>query len=346
MIAMSVTTDCFSAAGRAPLGDYHRPVLVQEVLEVLNPRPGQTVLDCTLGGGGHSEALLERGVSLIGVDQDPEALAYAAGRLSRFGKAFRGVRSNFGEVAEVLQSLGVCEVDGILMDLGVSSHQLDTPARGFSFQREGPLDMRMNPEGSIQASDLVNTASREQMERMFRDYGEEPMARRIAERLVKDRAVAPFRTTLDLARSVESAVPRRGKTHPATRVFQALRIAVNRELEVLERGLVSLHRLLRGGGRWAVITFHSLEDRIVKRFFQEHSVEQIDRPEWSNPQPNLECWFRKVTRKPQVATEEEQASNPRSRSAKLRVVERLGGGVDVVEREPCNARSRCLPKLI
>jgi 16S rRNA (cytosine1402-N4)-methyltransferase len=313
----------FNSAEALPSAGYHVPVLLREVLEAMSPAEGKTILDCTLGGGGHSEALLEAGARVIGVDQDPAAIEHATERLKRFGARFRAVRSSFGGVAGMLQSMGVMGLDGVLMDLGVSSHQLDTPGRGFSFQAEGPLDMRMDPEGPVRAVDLVNTASGEQLERIFRDYGEEPMARRIAGRIVRDRAVAPLSTTLDLARCVESVVPRRGKSHPATRVFQALRIAVNRELEVLERGLVALQRWLVAGGRFAVITFHSLEDRIVKRFFQEHSTVELDRPEWSAPRPNPECWFRKVTGKPLVASESEQRSNPRARSAKLRVVERL-----------------------
>jgi 16S rRNA (cytosine1402-N4)-methyltransferase len=233
------------------------------------------------------------------------------------------VRANFGQVGQVLGGLGVGLVDGFLLDLGVSSHQLDTPGRGFSFRFDGPLDMRMNPELPVTAADWVNTASSEQLERMFREYGEEPQARRIAQRLVKDRAVRPFLTTLELAEGVERVVPRRGRTHPATQVFQALRIAVNRELEVLEQTLAVLGGLLAPGGRLAVITFHSLEDRIVKQVFQRCSAPTLDRPEWPAPRRNPDCVYRKLTGKPSVAGAEEQRQNSRSRSAKLRVVERL-----------------------
>jgi 16S rRNA (cytosine1402-N4)-methyltransferase len=183
--------------------------------------------------------------------------------------------------------------------------------------------MRMNRSASVSARDLINTASAEQLERIFREYGEEPNARKIAQRLTRDRMVRPLASTFDLVRCIESVSPRRGKTHPATKVFQALRIAVNRELEVIPRGLDALADHLREGGRLAVITFHSLEDRIVKQHFQRHSAPTIDRPEWSGPRANPECIFKKVTGKPVVPGEGEQRMNPRSRSAKLRAVEKL-----------------------
>jgi 16S rRNA (cytosine1402-N4)-methyltransferase len=311
------------AVGLPGASEYHAPVLLSEVVAALNPAPGRLLVDCTLGGGGHSEAFLKAGAEVVGVDQDPEAIAFASARLAPFGSRFRALHASFGDALERLRELGVSAVDGVLMDLGVSSHQLDTPSRGFSFQADGPLDMRMNPQGLVSASDLVNTASAEQLERIFRQFGEEPQARRIASRLVRERAVRPFARTLELAQAVEAVVPRRGKAHPATRIFQALRIAVNRELEVLERGLESFGALLRPGGRFGVISFHSLEDRVVKQHFQRTSTPMLDRPEWSAPRPNPECIFKKWTGKPAVASAEEQAANPRSRSAKLRVVERL-----------------------
>jgi 16S rRNA (cytosine1402-N4)-methyltransferase len=304
--------------------EYHAPVLSQEVLEALLPVEGKQFVDCTLGGGGHSELLLNAGASVVGLDQDPDAVEYASARLSVFAEQFRAVRSNFGEVRAVLAALGIEAVDGFLLDLGVSSHQLDTAARGFSFQADGPLDMRMNPQGLVTAADLVNTAGASQLERIFKEYGEEPQARRIAARLVKDRLVRPFRTTLELAEAVEAVSPRRGRTHPATKVFQALRIAVNRELEVLAQVLEQLGGLLNPGGRLAVITFHSLEDRIVKQAFLKRSTPTLDRPEWTGPRENPECIFKKITTKPLIAKDLEQRINPRSRSAKLRVVERLG----------------------
>ena len=303
---------------------FHTPVLLKEVLEVLAPRAERTFVDGTLGGGGHSEALLEAGAQVIGIDQDPEALDFAKERrLHRYGEKFLPVRANFEDLGTVLDSLHIGEVDGVLLDLGVSSWQLDTAERGFSFQREGPLDMRMNPDRGMTAADLVNTASAAELARIFQVYGEEPNARRIASRLVSARTARPFQTTMQLALAVEEIVPRRGRIHPATRVFQALRMAVNRELEVLESVLGQAAARLRPGGRMAVITFHSLEDRMVKEFFKLRSTPELDRPEWPEPRPNPDYIFHALTRKPVVASAEEQQLNPRSRSAKLRAVEKI-----------------------
>jgi 16S rRNA (cytosine1402-N4)-methyltransferase len=321
MIEMAEPKKTLNDAGA--LSFYHRSVLLDEVLEMLLVAPGRTYLDGTLGGGGHSEALLEAGAIVVGVDQDEDALVHARKRLARFGERFMGVHASFGDVAEVLGAMGIHQLDGALLDLGVSSYQIDTPERGFSFQNDGPLDMRMNRLSPVSARELVNTASAEQLERIFREYGEEPNAKKIAQRLTRDRMVRPLQSTFDLVRSVESVSPRRGKTHPATKVFQALRIAVNRELEVIPRGLEGLAQLLRVGARLAVITFHSLEDRIVKQYFQRHSTPALDRPEWSAPRANPDCIFKKVTGKPVIPSEVEQHANPRSRSAKLRVVEKL-----------------------
>jgi 16S rRNA (cytosine1402-N4)-methyltransferase len=303
--------------------EYHETVLLTETVERLAPASGKVIVDGTLGGGGHTAALLKAGATVIGLDQDPEALAFAGKRLAEFGDRFRAVHSSFAKGAEALDQLGIVAVDGVLFDLGVSSRQLDAPERGFSFMHDGPLDMRMDPTNLISAADLVNTAAGDQLEKIFRNYGEEPAARKIAARLVRDRLVRPFRTTLQLAESVESVVPRHGRTHPATRVFQALRIAVNRELEALSLGLEQFSHRLKPGGRFAVITFHSLEDRIVKMFFKERCAATIDRPEWPEPRPNPIYIFKAITGKPVVASDAEQRANPRSRSAKLRVVERL-----------------------
>ena len=302
---------------------YHESVLLTETVERLAPASGKVIVDGTLGGGGHTAALLAAGATVIGLDQDPEALAFAGKRLAEFGDRFRAVHSSFAKGGDALDQLGVVTVDGVLFDLGVSSRQLDAPERGFSFMHDGPLDMRMDPTNLISAADLVNTAAGDQLEKIFRNYGEEPAARKIAARLVRDRLVRPFRTTLQLAESVESVVPRHGRTHPATRVFQALRIAVNRELEALSLGLEQFSHRLAPGGRFAVITFHSLEDRIVKTFFKERCAATIDRPEWPEARPNPIHIFKAITGKPVVASDAEQRANPRSRSAKLRVVERL-----------------------
>jgi 16S rRNA (cytosine1402-N4)-methyltransferase len=303
-------------------GCYHAPVLLPEVVEWLEPESGKLIVDGTLGGGGHAEALLEAGADVIGIDQDPEAIKSAGHRLARFGDHFRAFESNFADVGQVLREAGVGGIDGALLDLGVSSRQLDEPSRGFSFRFEGPLDMRMSPRSATTAADLVNRATGEQLTRIFRRYGEEPAARRITSAIIRKRAEAEFRTTGDLARLVESVVPRRGKIHPATKIFQALRIAVNRELVALEEGISAFSDALNPGGRFAVIGFHSLEDRMVKQMFRERSREWLDRPEWPEPRPNSACIFRLLTRRAVTASEEEIELNPRSRSAKLRVVER------------------------
>ena len=303
--------------------EYHESVLLTETIERLAPAPGRVFLDGTIGGGGHAAALLAAGATVIGLDQDGEALEHAFRRLAEFGGRFMPVRCNFSEAGEALDGLGIAKIDGALLDLGVSSRHLDAAERGFSFMREGPLDMRMDSRGLTTAADLVNALSSEELERIFRQFGEEPAARRIATRIVRDRVAKPLVTTLDLAQLVESVVPRHSRAHPATRVFQALRIAVNRELEVLEEGLAQISARLAPGGRFAVISFQSLEDRIVKVFFKSRSVAMLDRREWPAARPNPDCIFRKITGKPVTAGAGEQRGNPRSRSAKLRVVERL-----------------------
>ena len=304
---------------------YHEPVLLGQTLALLAPAPGKLFVDGTLGGGGHTEAFLQAGARVIGIDQDPQALAFAGERLASFGERFVAVRANFEEITSVLDSMGIAGIDGALLDIGVSSWQLDTPGRGFSFQEDGPLDMRMNPDGPVSAADIVNTAPEEELVRIFREYGEETAARRIAQQIAKDREIRPLETTFDLVRSVEKVNPRRGRTHPATKVFQALRIAVNRELDVLNAALAAFSARLNPGGRLGVITFHSLEDRRVKTFFKARSMEWLDRPEWPAPRRNPDFQFHLLTPKAVVASEEEQSRNPRSRSAKLRVVEKTYG---------------------
>jgi len=302
--------------------EFHETIMPVETVELLGIHPGSIVVDGTLGGGGHSAVLLAAGARVIGLDQDPDAIAFASERLGE-SPDFTAVRSSFTKAGEVLDKLGIATIDSALLDLGVSSRQLDAPERGFSFMRDGPLDMRMNPANPISAADLVNTMSGDQLERIFRNLGEEPAARKVAARIVRDRMVAPFTTTLQLAEAVETVIPRRGRTHPATRIFQGLRLAVNRELEALEEGLTVLAGRLAPGGRFAVLTFHSLEDRIVKTFFKTRATQFIDRPEWPEPRPNPQYSFKLITHKPVVASEAEQRANPRSRSAKLRVAERI-----------------------
>ena len=301
----------------------HEPVLAAEVIDFLRSAPGRTIIDGTLGGGGHSSLLLKGGARVIAFDRDPEALAHTRARLASHGEQFTALEGNFAEAPAALAELGVQDIDGILLDLGVSSHQLDTPERGFSFQREGPLDMRMGNSGQT-AADLVNTASASELARIFREYGDEPRAIQFAARIVRAREKKPLTTTAELAELI--AAGRQGPRHPATRVFQALRIAVNDEIGSLERALPAFASLLAPGGRMGVITFHSLEDRIVKHFFRRHSVAEIDDPTWPAPRPNPERLFNALTPRSVTASPTELASNPRSRSARLRAVERRPGG--------------------
>jgi 16S rRNA (cytosine1402-N4)-methyltransferase len=281
----------------------HRPVLVAEVVELL--RHADTVVDLTVGPGGHAEALLEGGVGrVVGVDRDPQALAVAVRRLAGYGERFRPVEARFGEVLEAVGEAGVRQAGGVLYDLGVSSLQLGRSERGFSFREDGPLDMRMGG-GNVTAAEIVNTYEERDLERVIRQHGEERFASRIARAIVRARRRTPLRTTRELAAVVAAAVPRRrGGPHPARRTFQALRIEVNRELEELAASLPRAVQLLTPGGRMAVIAYHSLEDRIVKRFLREDERLEV------------------LTRKPVRPSAEEARRNPRARSAKLRAAER------------------------
>ena len=301
---------------------YHRPVLVEEAIELLAPRPGTLVIDGTCGGGGHTEAILRTGADVLALDQDPDAIAYASDRLAQFGGRATLRRANFRDAEKVLAELGISQIGGALLDLGVSSRQLENSDRGFSMMRNGPLDMRMDPGRELTAADIVNGYSEEDLTRLFRDLGEEPAARRIASQIVKLRKESPFCETLALARAIEKVVGRHGRRHPATQVFQALRLEVNDELGALEAGLRVLSARLEIGSRIAVITFHSLEDRIVKNFFRDRSREWLDRPEWPKPQRNPDFDLQLITPKPIEPSEAEQRVNPRARSAKLRVAEK------------------------
>jgi 16S rRNA (cytosine1402-N4)-methyltransferase len=304
----------------------HKPVLLAEVLEALKPRSGGTYVDGTLGGAGHAAAILDASSPtgwLFGCDRDGVAVEAARERLARFAGRFELRQANFAELSSWVP-LGRC--DGVLLDLGVSSPQLDWPERGFSFLLEGPLDMRMDRRQPVTAAELVNTAAEADLARVFWELGGEPQARRFARAVVQERGRRPFTTTRQLADLIERLAPRHGKrTHPATRVFQALRIQVNDELGALRAGLSGALRLLRPGGRLAVITFHSLEDRMVKEFGRAAARDyvfpgEVDVPELRQPrQPEL----RWVVRKAIVPGAEELAANPRSRSAQLRVMERV-----------------------
>lgn len=314
---------CFFLSGGGGGGEFrHETVLAEEVTSALQPAPGKVFLDLTLGGGGHSERLLAAGADVVGVDRDSEALAAASQRLAVFGEHFRALKGNFSCFAELCREAGVGPFDGILLDLGVSSHQLDTAERGFSFLRDGPLDMRMGRDDGVTAAELVNHAPEEELTRIFRDFGEEPQARRAAKAVVAARAKMPFTTTLQLANVLEASLGRKSGHHPGTRVFQALRMAVNGELAALAAALAAAPDWLRIGGRLAVISFHSLEDRLCKNHIRDRSRPTVDRPEWPEPRPNPQFCYRDLTRRPIEATSEEVARNPRSRSAKLRVAEK------------------------
>ena len=302
---------------------YHRPVLVTESVELLAPRAGSLVVDGTCGGGGHTAEILRAGADVVALDQDQDAIEFAKEKLSEYGGRVTLCQANFREVGKVLDELGVVGIGGALLDLGVSSRQLENASRGFSVMRQGPLDMRMNPRRELTAATVVNSYSEEDLTRIFRELGEEPAARRIASQLVKLRKVIPFQDTMQLAKAIGKIVWRHGRRHPATQVFQALRMEVNDELNALDEGLRALTKRLESGARFAVITFHSLEDRIVKNFFRDRSREWLDRPEWPEPRRNPDFVFRLITDKPVEPGENEQRLNPRSRSAKLRVVEKI-----------------------
>jgi 16S rRNA (cytosine1402-N4)-methyltransferase len=302
---------------------YHRPVLVRESVELLAPRAGSLVVDGTCGGGGHSAEILRTGADVLALDQDPDAIAFAGEKLGDYGGRLTLVQANFREAGKVLDELGIVAIGGALLDLGVSSRQLENASRGFSVVRQGPLDMRMDPRRELTAATIINSYTEEDLTRIFRDLGEEPAARRIASQLVKQRKTSPFQDTMQLAKAIEKIVWRHGRRHPATQVFQALRMEVNDELSALEEGLRALTKRLESGARIAVITFHSLEDRIVKNFFRDRSREWLDRPEWPEPRRNPDFTLRLVTDKPVEPGENEQRNNPRSRSAKLRVAEKI-----------------------
>lgn len=304
----------------------HIPVLLNECLEGLAIDPAGIYLDGTAGGGGHSSQIARRLTTgwLISLDQDPDAIE-AAGKVLA-GLPATLVQTNFCNARSALCGLGIEKINGALLDLGVSSHQLDDASRGFSYRQDAPLDMRMSQSGPT-AADLVNTASREELARILREYGEEPYAWAIAGRIVQRREETPFETTLQLADAIASALPpavRRKDKNPARRSFQALRIAVNSELDVLSQGMDEIFDLLAPGGRFAIITFHSLEDRLVKNKFRQWATACTCPPEYPVCVCGGKAKAKLITRKPIEATPAELEENRRSRSAKLRVIEKLG----------------------
>ena len=305
---------------------HHKPVLFEETIASLAIRPEGLYIDGTMGGGGHSEAILKQLTTgrLLSIDQDPDAIKAAGERLAPYPQSIR-VRGNFAQMGELAKAQGMDQVDGVLLDIGVSSYQLDTPERGFSYHHDAPLDMRMSQEGPS-ARDLVNTLSEQELADVIFRFGEDKSARRIARGIVEARQEAPIETTAQLAEIVKSSVPaavRRAQGHPARKTFQALRIAVNGELDRLEEGLLAGFGLLKPGGRLAVITFHSLEDRIVKRRMADWCQGCVCPKDFPvcvcgrKPQGKLVC------KKGVAPSEEELAENPRGRSARLRVIEKL-----------------------
>lgn len=307
---------------------HHIPVMLNEVIAHLNLQQNGTYIDCTLGGGGHTEKIIEKilpGGRVIGIDQDPYALAAASKRLSQYEANVVYVHSNFYRLKDVIAEVGIEEVNGVLFDLGVSSHQLDEGDRGFSYKQEAPLDMRMNPSDTMTAEKLVNEFDEYQLTKIIKDYGEERWAKRIARFIVDHRRDNPIHTTGELVEIIKKAIPagaRREGPHPARRTFQALRIAVNDELNRFAHALKDSVDILKPGGRVCVISFHSLEDRITKEVFKELARSCICPPEL----PICRCDKQKVvdiiTGKPVLAGAEELSHNPRARSAKLRVAQK------------------------
>ena len=300
---------------------YHTPVLLQEVLKYLSPKPGDLVIDATIGGGGHAFELLKYGAKVLGIDRDPEAIEHVKDQWkmenvedperSRRGN-LKLIRGNFSSIGQIARSNGFDQVSGVLFDLGVSSHQIEKPERGFSFQKEGPLDMRMDPNLTVKAGDIINNFDKRRLNEIFKTYGQERHSWPISKAIVSARQIKPIETTTELVQIIEGAVGgvskyggRVVKIHPATKAFQALRIVVNSELLNLEETLPQTVELLKKGGRLATISFHSLEDGIVKRFFKRDARLKV------------------LTKKPIGPSHQEVSQNPRARSAKLRVAERI-----------------------
>lgn len=309
---------------------YHLPVLLEEAVDSLDCRRGGIYVDGTLGGGGHAAEILKRispGGRLVGIDADPEALKEAGAKLGRYGSSVVIRKGNFGNIAGIMAELGIGKVNGILLDLGVSSHQLETAQRGFSFTRDARLDMRLDQTGGKTASDLVNGLSEQELERIFRELGEERLARRIAAAIVRSRKESPVRTTGELAEIVSRSVPaeaRRGRIHPATRVFQALRMAVNDELANLEKALTDGFELLAEGGRFAVVSFHSLEDRMVKNYFRSLEKGCVCPPDFPFCTCHKQARAKLIARRAIKPGPAEIEMNPRARSARLRTAVRIG----------------------
>lgn len=290
------------------MSTYHQPVLEKEVLRLLEPAPGKRYIDATIGGGGHTQALLEQGATVLGIDQDPDALEYIKNKTTTNYDHLQLVEGNFNNIGTIATDHGFTAVDGVLFDLGVSSHQLNTPERGFSFTHSAPLDMRMSPQLAVTAADLVNGLGRKELYELFTKYAQEEHARKIADAIISARRLSPITTTDELADIVASVKMRRGHLHPATKVFQALRIAVNDELNSLSEALEPAFALLAANSTLVIISFHQGEDKIVKNFIR-HIVQQ------GRGEP--------LTQKPITPSSNETSHNPRARSAKLRAIKKI-----------------------
>lgn len=301
----------------------HVPVLLQTIITAIQPKPAGRYIDGTLGAGGHSFEILQASApdgELIGFDLDPQALELARNRLAIFGKRVHIIQASYLQMMAEAERMSWMAVDGILLDFGVSSMQLDTAERGFSFMNEGPLDMRFSPEAIQSAADLVNTLQEDELADIIFRYGEDRLSRRIARVIVNNR---PIHTTGELANLILKNIGKKERIHPATRTFQALRIAVNNELESVEKVIPMAVKLLKPGGRLAAISFHSLEDRIVKEYFRRESTDCICPPRQPVCTCNHKAMIKEINRKPLVANEDEMQLNSRARSAKLRIVEKL-----------------------
>lgn len=307
----------------------HYPVMLGECIEALDIKPDGIYVDCTAGGGGHSEAIVSRLTTgtLISLDQDDEAIEACKTRLAKYNERSKVVKCNFSDLGTVLDNLDILHIDGVLMDLGVSSHQLDTPSRGFSYNCDAILDMRMDPRSPFSAYDVVNGYSEAELKRIISEYGEERFASSIAHKIVLQREKSPIKTTLELAGTIKSAIPeaaaRKEAQHPAKRTFQAIRIEVNHELDVIKPAIDAAVSRLKSGGRIVIITFHSLEDRIVKNTFNSYAAGCTCPKDFPVCVCGKKPTVKIITKKPLTASERELETNTRSRSAKVRVAEKL-----------------------
>lgn len=307
----------------------HYPVMLGECIEALDIKPDGIYVDCTAGGGGHSEAIVSRLTTgtLISLDQDDEAIEACKTRLAKYNERSKVVKCNFSDLGTVLDNLDILHIDGVLMDLGVSSHQLDTPSRGFSYNCDAILDMRMDPRSPFSAYDVVNGYSEAELRRIISEYGEERFASSIAHKIVLQREKSPIKTTLELAETIKSAIPeaaaRKEAQHPAKRTFQAIRIEVNHELDVIKPAIDAAVSRLKSGGRIVIITFHSLEDRIVKNTFNSYAAGCTCPKDFPVCVCGKKPTVKIITKKPLTASERELETNARSRSAKVRVAEKL-----------------------